>query len=111
MSRNQFVRNTLAAIQTQLQPTAGAQVSSSDLSHDDSSSIRGSGSDGTETISRSKRSNSITSWNSISRDAVLSSPGPSGIPNGSTPSVHSTSVYGRNWENDMEALLKVIPMS
>jgi len=122
MSRSQFVRNTIAAIQTQLQPTP-SQASFSDLTYDDSS-VRGS--DGTETIGtstvRSKRSGSITSWNSIPHDMLTS---PSGISsttsptsiNGSSVSIQITSsqdakssspvIYSRSWENDMESLLKV----
>ncbi|RDB16953.1 hypothetical protein Hypma_002582 [Hypsizygus marmoreus] len=118
MSRNQFVRNTLTAIQMQLQPTP-AQMSTSDLTYDDcSSSIRGAGSDITETRARSKRSDSITSWNSVSREGVMSLAMASGMPdtNGSSPSVQVSSiqesrpslnpVYGRGWESDMEILLK-----
>jgi hypothetical protein len=118
MSRSQFVRNTLAAIQMQLQPNP-AQSSSSDITLDDRS-VRGS--DGTETIAtspaRSKRSGSIASWSSIPREALgLSSPGSSTASpaphNGSSVSMQITSpggasvVYSRSWENDMENLLKV----
>ncbi|KAF8893380.1 hypothetical protein BD779DRAFT_1046084 [Infundibulicybe gibba] len=126
MSRNQFVRNTLTTIQIQLQPTPPGQISSSDLTYDDcSSSLRGTGSDGTETLSRSKRSDSIASWNSVSRDAIMASPPPQNHAsppdpqpsNGSTPSIQISTgheyrppsrnlVYGRGWESDMEALLK-----
>jgi PH/SEC7 domain-containing protein len=128
MSRNQFVRNTLTAIQMQLHPA-------SDVNHDDGGSVRGAGPDGQETISmgRSKRSGSITSWKSISRDTVMSSSGvslPTGSAsqvssithgeqpsrNGSSNSVYelkpqnssaSSVVYNRGWENDMENMLKV----
>ncbi|EGO25829.1 hypothetical protein SERLADRAFT_448749 [Serpula lacrymans var. lacrymans S7.9] len=132
MSRSQFVRNTMTAIQMQLQPNRFA--SSTDLTWDDSSSSRGTGSDGTETMSitRSKRSGSITSWNSISKDTIISSAGmslatPSGTTPSSTaqPSMNSSTtsvqfptvaefkssqpsmVYDRNWEIDMESTLKV----
>lgn len=124
MSRRDFVHNTLTAIQTQLQPAPLSQLSNVDLTYDDCSSVRGSGSDGTETVVnpsvvRSKRSGSIASWNSVSRDVFASSPVTSHYtPNGSTPSVQSpisqglnsnsaTVAYGRNWESDMENLLKV----
>jgi len=131
MSRNQFVRNTLAAIQTQLQPAPVSELSTTDLTYDDCGSIRGS--DVTETavtatITRTNRSGSLTSWNSGSREVVSGLP--SGISsvtspvrpsNGSTPSIQisltqesrnlsssGTSVtYGRQWENEMESLLKV----
>ncbi|KAF8973305.1 hypothetical protein BDZ97DRAFT_1752291 [Flammula alnicola] len=127
MSRMQFVRNTMTAIQMQLQPNPSARLSTSDLTYDDcSSSIRGAGSDETEMMTRSKRSNSIASWNSLSREAILSLPVSPAItqsnqlganlPNGSTPSVqisngHDQSapgrqVHGRAWEVDMENLLK-----
>ncbi|KAF8993676.1 hypothetical protein BDQ17DRAFT_1401548 [Cyathus striatus] len=108
MSRNQFVRNTLTAIQMQLQPNSPvAQTSSTDLTHDDRSSIRAI-SDETETGTRSKRSDSITSWNSISRDVVKSltpSVHVSGPVHDAKPSI-SQPVYGRAWENDLESLLK-----
>lgn len=125
MSRSQFVKNTMTAIQTQLRPNPPAALSSSDLTYDDcSSSVRGPGSDDTETTIRSKRSDSIASWNSVSRDVPSSlSPQPPALntqhTNGSTPSVQvsvtsndlqrsgSHQVYGRGWEEDMESLLKV----
>ena len=119
MSRNQFVRNTLSTIQMQLQPTSAGRLSSSDLTYDDcSSSVRGSGIDDTEAMSRtrSKRSDSITSWNSLSREAVMSLPKANQsnslgvhLPNGSSPSVQVSAepAYGRAWEIDMESLLKV----
>jgi len=130
MSRMQFVRNTITAIQMQLQPTPSAQLSTSDLTYDDcSSSVRGAGSDETEIVTRLKRSNSVTSWNSQSREAILSvpvSPVPThtsqlevNLANGSTPSVRISNGYdqtfpnrqsqahGRAWESDMETLLKV----
>ena len=123
MSRNQFVRNTLTAIQIQFQPTLPGQLSTSDLAYDDcSSSIRGS--EGTETLTRLHRSNSIVSRTSVSRDGVMTLPNsPETIhvvrdPNGSTPSVQVSTayesrpslnpVYGRSWETDMEILLKVV---
>jgi hypothetical protein len=122
MSRNQFVRNTLTAIQMQFQPTPPAQLSTSDLTYDDCSSMRGS--DGTETLTRSHRSNSIISRTSVSRDGVMAPPiAPETIhvardPNGSTPSVQVSTAYeprpnlnpfyGRAWESDMEILLKVV---
>ena len=121
MSRNQFVRNTLTAIQMQFQPTPPGQLSTSDLTYDDcSSSIRGS--EGPETITRSHRSNSIISRTSVSRDDVVAPPNPPDTihvardPDGSTPSVQVSTtyrpslnpVYGRAWESDMEILLKVV---
>lgn len=130
MSKSQFVRNTLSAIQSQLRIGQG---SSSDLNYDDNNSLRGGGgSDGQETISsRNKRSGSVTSCNSVSRDTIMSTPGTS-IPSGSAsqvstpgeqPSLNGSSssvyesrqqnssvtsiVYNRSWEMDMENLLKV----
>lgn len=130
MSRSQFVRNTLTAVQMQLQPTKPTASPASDNTYDDCAS------DSTETIARSKRSDSITSWSSVSRDAIAS---PVAAPhlsptnqtnqtgdtsNGITQSIPVPSVqeqnasspvgppvYGRNWETDMESLLKVSVMS
>lgn len=138
MSRGQFVRNTLFTIQIQLQPNHSVQGSTSDLVHSDrdADSIRGPGSEGsdvgTSTLrSQAKRSDSITSWNSITRDAALAnlfvgSPATGNtapLPNDSTASVTASAtsgteakttstlvssvVYDRNWESDMESLLKV----
>ncbi|KAI0320783.1 hypothetical protein OF83DRAFT_498953 [Amylostereum chailletii] len=137
MSKNQFVRNTLSTIQMQLQPTRSTG-STSDLGYDDMSSTRSPSSDAGDTVrSRPKRSDSITSWNSITRDMVIAnlgqslggsnaqgSAGSSGIlvKNDSTISVSNTNssnaeskmpstlvssiTYDRNWESDMESLLK-----
>lgn len=128
MSRTQFVRNTMAAIQMQLHPQRYA--SSTELDLDDTSSGRATNSEGTETqsVARSKRSGSIASWNSISKDTfmssgALSSAGLSALQpslNSSTTSFHHSPVeskppstahspvtYDRNWEAEMEGLLKV----
>lgn len=129
MSRSQFVRNTMTAIQMQLHPQR--YPSTTDLDLDDGSSGRGTNSEGTETqsVTRSKRSGSIASWNSISKDTfvssgALSSTGLSAVQpsmNSSTtsfqhsPGAESKSlstgplqvVYDRNWEVEMEGLLKV----
>ena len=117
MSRSQFVRNTMSTIQMQRQPTSAARLSSSDLTYDDcSSSVRGSGTDETEVRTRTKRSDSITSWNSLSREVVISLSKTNqsnllgaNLPNGSSPSIHVSvdHAHGRAWENDMESLLKV----
>ena len=138
MSRGQFVRNTLFTIQMQLQPNRSVQGSSSDLmqSERDGESVRGNGDEGADVgastlRSQVKRSDSIKSWNSISRDAALAnlfvaSPvagNTASLPNDSTASVPASTasatevktpstlvssvVYDRNWESDMEALLKV----
>ncbi|KAG9316335.1 hypothetical protein JVU11DRAFT_2366, partial [Chiua virens] len=128
MSRNQFVRNTMTAIQMQLHPHRYA--STVDLDRDDTSSGAGTNSEGTETQSttRSKRSGSVASWNSISRDTFVSSGAMSSAAmsamqssvNSSTtsfqhsPGVEAKSlitgpspiVYDRNWEVEMEGLLK-----
>lgn len=133
MSRNQFVRNTLTAIQMQIRPTGHDRASTPDLTHDDGSSVRNMGSDGSDlggntARSRGTRSGSVTSWNSISRDLLttpvmnnVSSPqlhpphSAHGTPNGSTASILeprakessvNSVVYGRNFDNDMENLLK-----
>lgn len=125
MSKNQFVRNTLTAIQTQLEPTP--IESSSDVTSD-ASSIRGSEATHTENRYRSKRSDSITSWNSISKETILSSPAFSlaatsatsimEVPpsdqmdlksflNGNGNGVGNGKVYDRAWEAEMEGVLKV----
>ena len=72
------------------------------------------GTDKTEVRTRTKRSDSITSWNSFSREAVMSKTNQSNslgasLLNGSSPSikVFGEHVHGRAWENDMENLLKV----
>ncbi|KAI9509413.1 hypothetical protein F5148DRAFT_1275258 [Russula earlei] len=137
MSRAQFVRNTLSTIQMQLQPNRSAQGSSSDLVHSerDGDSLRGPADEGTDvgaTTARSlpKRSASLTSWHSITRDAALAnlfvaspaSGNTTSLANESTASVPASTtsaadvktpstlvssvVYDRNWESDMESLLK-----
>lgn len=126
MSRSQFVRNTITAIQMQTHPSRYG--SSQDL-NDDNSSGPPTASDGTETqsLARSKRSGSIASWNSISKDTFFASAGVSSAVsttqpslNSSTTSFHhssgpeskppstapSTVAFDRNWEMDMENLLK-----
>ncbi|KAG1777746.1 hypothetical protein EV702DRAFT_969303 [Suillus placidus] len=128
MSRSQFVRNTMMAIQTQTHPSRYG--SSPDL-NDDNSSGPLTASDGTETqsLARSKRSGSIASWNSISKDTFFASAAASSAVstaqpslNSSTTSFHhssgpeskppstapSTVTFDRNWEMDMESLLKVV---
>ncbi|KAL1717370.1 hypothetical protein EV715DRAFT_203332 [Schizophyllum commune] len=121
MSRNQFVRNTVTAIQMQIQPTSPL----SPESMDDRDSLHSENT--VEGHRRNKRSDSITSWNSISRDTVygatlaspsLASNGMTESSNGSTPSVSvsqppetkstasSTRLYGKEWESELESLLK-----
>ncbi|KAJ3996410.1 hypothetical protein F5050DRAFT_1571547 [Lentinula boryana] len=124
MSRSQFVRNTLAAIQMQLQPSSTStspQASSPDIYDESGTVSEGSALD---TITRSKRSDSITSWNSISRDTIFSSTAPTlATSQATTPMVEnectpnhadlrsattsSNIVYGRAWESSMENVLKV----
>ena len=113
MSRNQFVRNTLSAIQMQVHPNG----SNSDF--DSSSGRQGSDHIGGTPGKRIKRSDSMTSWSSLSRDNV---PGLSqtlspqvndstssflAVSNDQKENGGSTVLYDRNWENDMEAMLKV----
>ncbi|KAF9005374.1 hypothetical protein BDZ89DRAFT_1168897 [Hymenopellis radicata] len=118
MSKSQFVRNTLTAIQTQLEPTPSEASDSSP----DSSSLHNGGSESTHTESRyrSKRSDSITSWNSISKETIMSSPAFSFASTATMSSdaptepssqdlkssISSTHSYGRPWEIEMENLLK-----
>ena len=114
MSRNQFVRNTLSAVQMQVHPNGSN--SDFDSSSGRQGSDHASGTPGKRTI---KRSDSMTSWNSLSRDTVP------GLPQTLSPQVNestasflavsndqrenggATVLYDRNWENDMEAMLKV----
>lgn len=126
MSRSQFVRNTMMAIQSQTHPNRYG--SSPDL-NDDNSIGPLTASDGTETqsLARSKRSGSIASWNSISKDTFFASTAASPAIstaqpslNSSTTSFHhssgpeskppstapSTVTFDRSWEIDMENLLK-----
>lgn len=112
MSRNQFVRNTLSAIQMQLHPNG----STSDF--DSSSGRQGSEHTGGTPAKRMKRSDSMTSWSSLSRDAVTGlSQTLSPQVNESTASFQAVSndpkenygaapLYDRNWENEMETALK-----
>jgi len=115
MSRNQFVRNTLAAIQAQRNPSSSVQASSSDLAYDD----RNGNGPVTYGPTRSKRSDSITSWNSVSPEGLGY---PTAVPvmqNGTsdslsvqTSTVHDAKsvpypIHSRDWESDMESLLKV----
>ncbi|KAI0693997.1 hypothetical protein C8T65DRAFT_833556 [Cerioporus squamosus] len=154
MSRNQFIRNTMTTIQLQLQPSGTA--SSTDLTYDDWSSVRGGSEHGDvpgNTIrARGKRSDSITSWNSVTREALVPSSGtlvnssgqltlassdPAGSssanqssvsvgassnaegkqsqeanppppPATSSVSAPSAIVYDRNWETEIENMLKEI---
>lgn len=151
------MRNTMTTIQLQLQPSGMA--SSTDLTYDDWSSVRG-GSEpgdlaGSTVRARGKRSDSITSWNSVTREALVPSsgtlvnssgqltlassdpPGPSSAnqssvsvggssnPEGkqsqetptagpppaatsaSAPPSSSNIVFDRNWEVEIENMLKV----
>ena len=111
MSRSQFVRNTMTAIQAQF-PSANT------FDQDGNSSL--SRNEDTEIVGRSKRSDSIASWNSVSRDITSLSSSPSinrtseisetrstttaGV---DSKSINTSQLYNRAWENDMENLLKV----
>ena len=140
MSRGQFVRNTISAIQSQLQ-----QGSSSDLTTDDWSSVR-AGSDVSDTvppvsgIRTIKRSDSMTSWSSVTREAFVNNLGSRATSSGQltqastdtsgtqppTPANESAVsvniavrdpkssdstvppvVHDRNWESQVEDMLKV----
>lgn len=147
MSRAQFVRNTLFAINDQVRPPASAATSPStsqpspnpyarastpDLtSHTDGTPRRSGESSSDRAPStlrkgRSKRSGSIHSWKSdreglggifgnASTPTLLSSPvgthappSPAAQDRQIAPKSSSNSfVYNRNWENEMENLLKV----
>ena len=108
MSKSQFVRNTMAAIQTQVEPNSATTISPTDFTRDDSSSVR-VGSDETE-MPTSKRSDSVASWNSLTREAaffaaaaVNGNPSDPDQANAQEPRPH-----GRAWEAVMETLLKVL---
>ncbi|KAF8625419.1 hypothetical protein AX15_005382 [Amanita polypyramis BW_CC] len=122
MSRSQFVRNTLTAILAQFTSTQGVI---SDGQDDHNSSTRNAPVENTEVVGRSKRSDSITSWNSVSRDVVMSLPLPSATYNSpeiatineniptstnvgdmDVKSVNISQFYNRAWENEMENVLK-----
>lgn len=123
MSRSQFVKNTLTAIQTQIQPsTFPTQKSFSDLTETSSVRVNSENHSTTDSPMRSKRSDSITSWNSVREGILISSASapapqmssPGHHANDSTPSISASAresqklpAYGRTWEIDMENLLKV----
>ncbi|KIJ49400.1 hypothetical protein M422DRAFT_246490 [Sphaerobolus stellatus SS14] len=145
MSRSQFVRNTIQAIQSQIRPN-GTRSSTPELTHDDGSTGHGRNSEGSEnggnTVKpRPKRSSSVHSWTSVSREtgaalnsASLGAMSPAGSSSLTTSTVSvetptsaqaptvpehrirhagsQTSVtsmmFGRNWEIEMENMLKDI---
>ncbi|KAG8907445.1 hypothetical protein FRB99_004240 [Tulasnella sp. 403] len=145
MSRPQFVRNTLGVINDQVRPSSptasrpspyhSARASTPDLptQAEGTDLPRQSGelSDAPSTLKmRSKRSGSISSWKSGSREALgvilgnmstptlasPTAPGQNGASTGDLDPPRSASqksvppstsiVYGRAWEHDMETLLK-----
>jgi PH/SEC7 domain-containing protein len=115
MSRSQFVRNTMTAIQAQFPST------NTDDQDGNSSMSRNVLPEDTEIVSRSKRSDSIASWNSVSRDVVTSLSSSPSINRTSeisetrsnttagvdSRSINTSQLYNRAWENEMENLLKV----
>lgn len=147
MSRNQFVKNTMSAIQNYLNPETASvfdapitRKSSIDTVDDGASVLRGRTMDSANGAGGSthlKRSESLTSWNSVLRETPqITSPapsasqqstsggstGPSQTPNNESqssfnnsigPSVSvserrsSTTIGGKAWENEVESLLKV----
>ena len=71
MSRSQFVRNTLSAIQIQLRTYSGvARSSTPELMPDDGSSVRLENNDMAASTIRSRptRSGSVASWNSTGKE-------------------------------------------
>lgn len=115
MSRSQFVRNTMTAIQAQFPSTNTYDQDGS------SSTSRNVLPEDTEIVGRSKRSDSIASWNSVSRDVVTSLSSSPSINRTSeisetrsttttgadSKSANTSQLYNRAWENEMENLLKV----
>lgn len=118
MSRNQFVRNTVSTLQIQDPRSPGQQSSVVEFPQDDDVFQTAPVQDGGQTITRKTRSDSITSWNSISRDlpsssqvSVGASARPSNASSSSIPTfsqeLKSSTMQNRGWESDMEQLLKV----
>ena len=70
MSKAQFVRNTLDTIRMQLDAPTPTTTSTSTRNASTAPSTVSSASGGDTVRSRPKRSDSITSWNSITRDMV-----------------------------------------
>ncbi|KAK2463293.1 hypothetical protein APHAL10511_004948 [Amanita phalloides] len=122
MSRSQFVRNTMTAIQAQY---SSALATIANDQGGNSGTIRSGLSDDKVIVGRAKRSDSIASWNSVSRDVdiSLSMPYPTHRTsetaiNNETPltttdisaletkSVNDSQFFNRAWENEMENLLK-----
>ncbi|KIY53114.1 hypothetical protein FISHEDRAFT_34005 [Fistulina hepatica ATCC 64428] len=107
MSRGQFVRNTIEAIRMQLSPSSPPAMSTQSSAGASTSDINDDvGSTKHDSRKRTQRSDSITSWNSISTSAHTN-------PNGSILSMPRVveskppqKVYGRAWESEMESLLK-----
>lgn len=117
MSRNQFVRNTVSTLQIQDPRSPGQQSSVVEFPQDDDVFQTAPVQDGGQTITRKTRSDSITSWNSISRDlpsssqvSVGASARPSNASSSSIPTfsqeLKSSTMQNRGWETDMEQLLK-----
>ncbi|KDQ21537.1 hypothetical protein BOTBODRAFT_50158 [Botryobasidium botryosum FD-172 SS1] len=142
MSRNQFLRNTMATIHAQQERQEMPRPTSPDSVHEDEDGVHGIGSEGTESISdsapstvrsRSKRSESVTSWQSITKDVLplgadqsspqLSAPSkPSSKNPPASPSpageseprtfgrssfnLPSYGTNGKSWDSEIEAVLK-----
>ena len=139
MTKNQFVRNTIAVINAQIKPGTPLNSSTPDLPDDGNESSEFVNVDNYPAANktRDKRSASVTSWRSASKDtlsisvpsAYQSSTQLSAPSHSLSPTVSSTSsparridhkassnsissvVYARTWENDMENLLKVTMIS
>jgi PH and SEC7 domain-containing protein len=118
MSRAQFVRNTLGAVQMQVHPERYA--STPDLTSDDSSSLRAPA--GGAGARSPKRSGSSASWSSVGRDVPLDEGAGSSasVPSAGASSAQGSqpqspvrsptlnpAAYDKNWELEMEAMLKV----
>ena len=113
MSRNQFVRNTLSAIQMQVHPNGSNSDFDSSSGRQGSDHISGTPGKGI------KRSDSMTSWSSLSRETVPrlsqtlspqvneSTASFLAVSNDQRENGGATVLYDRNWENDMESMLKV----
>ncbi|RHZ47767.1 hypothetical protein Glove_567g29 [Diversispora epigaea] len=92
MSRTQFVRNTMSAVHTQITSIATQNNNNNDAYEDDQSTITSLETNttiGTSTTARPRRSSSIKSWRS-----------------NSNLSMANLSFWSRQWETELENLLK-----
>lgn len=107
MSRGQFVRNTMHAIQSQLLPSVGNDVTPY-VEQDDPNSVPAIHSELSNNLAatlrpRSKRSGSLQSWKSISRDVFPTS--------GSSSTTLSTTQLQVGGVSDCSTMVPIVPES